>query len=206
MRKLLSLLVLVGLLVVGDFWLKSTAEVRVAAEIQRTFDSKGDSKVDFSGFPFILKAVSGTIPSATVTSTSLESEGIRFSDVRMTMQDIEFSVGKILAGDMGSVKVRDGHGRASISGNRLAEALGSVADLEIDFQDGKLRVQAGPVEATAQLTLNANELVLEVPVIGRSFTLALPRFVDGLEYQSVRLSGSDVIVEFSLEDANFRQF
>lgn len=206
MRKLLLLLVVVGLLVAGDIWVKATAEKRVAAELQSSFAAGGEAEVEFAGFPFTLRLLSGTIPSAKLTSTSLKRGGVRFTDVRMTMQDVTFSWSKILAGEIGSVTVRDGHGRASIPAPDLVRAFGVVAgNLEIDFGDGKIRVRLGPVEASARLILDGTNLVLRAPGLGRSFTVGLPRFVEGLQYRSVRISGTEVVVEFSLQDGHFRQ-
>ncbi|MEA2452897.1 MAG: hypothetical protein QOG04_1607 [Actinomycetota bacterium] len=204
-RKLVVLLVVVGALIAGDMWLKATAESRVAQAMQKTFDSPGTSKVELGGFPFVLKLISGTIPSAKVTSSSLERDGVMFTDVRMTLEDIEFSVSKIIAGELGSVKVRDGHGSAAIKGNDLVAALGAIGGLEVTLRDGKLLVRAGGKEVSADVTLKNTNLVVRAPGIGRSFEVALPRFVQGLQYRSVRLSGSTVVVEFSLENANFRQ-
>lgn len=206
MRKLLLLLVVVGLLIAGDFWVKDTAEKRVATELQSSFAGDGEAEVEFSGFPFTVRLLTGTIPSAKLTSTSLERDGVRFTDVRMTMQDVTFSWSKIFSGEIGSVTVRDGHGRASILAPDLAQAFGAAAgNLDINFRDGKIRVRLGPAEASAQLTLDGTDLVLRAPGLGRSFKVALPRFVEGLQYRSVRIRGTEVVVEFSLQDANFRQ-
>lgn len=206
MRKLLVLLVLVGSLVAGDFWVKATAERRVGAEIQDSFATGGEADVEFAGFPFTLRLLTGSIPSATLKSTALEQEGVRFTDLRMTLQDVTFSWSKVLAGEMGSVGVRDGRGRASIPAPKLVGAFTATGgDLEINLVDGKLRVRLGPVEATARLDLDGSDLVLRVPGLERRLAIELPRFVEGLQYRSVRLADSHVVVEFSLRDANFTQ-
>lgn len=203
MRKLLVLLVVVGLLVAGDIWIKAEAEKRVATQVQSSFGPRGEAEVEFSGFPFIVRLAAGSIPSAKLTSTSLERSGVRLTDLRIAMQDVTFSWSKILAGEIGSVRVRDGHGRASIPGPDLVDAFDSQANLEIVVTDGKIRVRLGPQEASARLTLDGTNLVLRAPGLG-FFKTALPSFIVGMQYRSVRISGSDVVVEFSLRGANFR--
>jgi hypothetical protein len=204
-RKLLLFLVVIGLLIAGDLWLKATAEKRVATELQSSFDADGEAQVEFSGFPFMLRLLSGTIPSTRVRSTSLERGGLRLRDVRLTLQDVSFSWSKVLSGEIGSVEVRDGHGRASIPVPDLAKGFRSDGDLEVIVRDGRLIARLGSREAAARLTLDGTDLVLRVPGLGRSFSAPLPRFVEGLQYRSVRIDQQDVVVEFSLSDANFRQ-
>ena len=203
MKKVLVLLVIVGLLIAGDIWLKAEAEKRVAAQVQASFGPRGDADVEFSGFPFIVRLAAGSIPSAKLTSTSLERSGVRLTDLRMTMQDVSFSWSKVLAGEIGSVRVRDGHGRASVPASDLVEAF-AEGQLEIEVADGKIRVRLGAVEKSARLVLNGNNLVLQAPGLG-FFKTALPSFIAGMHYRSVRIDGSDVVVEFSLRGANFRE-
>lgn len=206
MKKLVVLLAIVGLLVAGDFWVKATAEERVGAEIQDSFAASGEAEIEFSGFPFTVRLLTGTIPSATVKSTQLERDGVRFTDLRMTMQDVTFSWSKVLAGEVGSVAVRDGRGRAAIPAPNLVKAFSAVGgDIEIVIADGKLRVRLGSVETNARLDLDGTALVLRARGLGRRLAIELPRFVEGLQYRSVRLDGSDAVVEFSLRDASFRQ-
>lgn len=206
MRKLLVLAVVVAVLAAGDMWVRSIAEERVGAQIDESLASGGDARVEFSGFPFTVRLLAGSIPSATLASPSIERDGVRFTDVRMTMQDVTFSWSKALAGDTGSVEVRDGRGRASIPTPDLVRAFTAVAgDIEIDVAGGRIRVRVGPVEASARLTLDANELVLRAPGMGTGLRVGLPQLIDGLRYRSIRLAGGEVVVEFSLENASFRK-
>ena len=205
MRKLLVLLVIVGLLIAGDIWVKNTAEKRVADQVQASFARRGDTEVEFSGFPFIVRLVAGSIPSAKLMSTSLERSGVHLTDLRMTMQDVTFSWSKILAGEIESVGIRDGHGRASIPASDLVDAFGAAdGQLEIEVADGKIRVRLGNLEGPARLVLDGTDLVLRAPKLG-FFKTTLPSFIVGMHYRSVRIDGSDVVLEFSLRGANFRE-
>lgn len=206
MRKLVVVLVIVGLLVMGDIWLKWTAEKRVAAELQSSFDASGDATVDFGGFPFVARLLAGSIPVAEVRSSSLERRGVRLTDIRMTLQDVGFSWSKIASGEVGSVTIRDGRGRAALGPEVLSKVFARLGSVEVDLTDRGLKARVGPVQGIADLSLSGTDLVLSLPGLERTFSVALPRFVQGLQYRSIRIDGGEAIIEFSLQKANLRQF
>lgn len=206
MKKLLVLvLVLLGLLVVGDRWVEGYAEERIAAELQSSFDDSGAAQVELSGFPITLRLLTGSIPKVEIRSSSLERQGMAFEDVRMTLEDVSFSLAQIASGEIRSVLVGSGAGRVTLPPTDLVRAFGAAAGFDIELDESGLRVKVGPVEGTAQLALDGTELVLRAPRLGRSFRVDLPRFVDGLQYRSVRVDGAEVVLEFSLEDSSFRK-
>lgn len=205
MKRLVVLVVVLGLLALGDLWVKGYAEERIATELQSSFDAAGEAKVELSGFPFTVRLLSGTIPSVQVSSSSLKREGLRFTDVRLRMQDVSFSLSQLSSGEFGSVTVEDGSGRVSLPGSDLTQVFRTVIEgVDIALDEGGLRVRVGPFKGTAQLTLDGTELVLRAPKrLGGSFRVDLPRFVDGLQYRSVRVAGTDVVLGFSLRDSSF---
>ena len=204
MRRLIVLFVILGLLILGDFWLKATAESRIATELQSSFDASGEATVELGGFPFTPRLISGSLPVATIASSSLERDGVRFSDVRMTLTDVKFSWSKVLAGEVGSVTIRDGHGRASLKATVLTAIFEAVnGAVDIDFTGGELRATVGPVSGAADLSIEGTDLVIGLQGTERTFSIELPRFVRGLQYRSVRIDGSRAVIEFSLENANF---
>ena len=206
MTKLLILLILVVGLVMGDFAVKKVAERRVAAELQSSFDPEGDATVELGGFPFIVRAISGSVPVAEISSSSLVRSGVRFTDVRMTLQDVEFSWSKVLAGEIGSVSVRDGHGRAELQARALTKIFAALGrSITLDASGGEIRASFGPLSGTARLSIDGTDLVLGIEGTEKTLRVGLPRFVQGLQYRSVRIDGQAAVVEFSLEDASFRQ-
>jgi len=202
--KLRILAVVVLLLLAGDAWLRATAEARVASELQSSFDPDGETEIAFGGFPFAARVISGTIPVARLTSSSLIRSGVRLSDVKMTLQDVEFSWSKIIAGEVGSVTVRAGKGSASIGERGLNRALAAVADgVRVQIEDGFLRAFVGGRSARAELTIEDTDLVLGMGGTERTVTVPLPRFVAGLRYGSVELRALRVTISFTLDEANF---
>lgn len=206
MKKLILLGIVLGLLALGDLWVKGYAERRVAAELQSSFDEAGEAEVELSGFPITVRLFMGTIPSARVTSSSLERQGVRFTDVRLTMQDVEFSLSQLAAGNLASVTIRDGHGRVSVPASELTSAFAAVVDgLALELDENRLRVRFGPLRGTAELSLDGTDLVLRIPKLERDFRIDLPRFVDGLEYRSIRVTGGEVVLQLSLKGSSFSE-
>lgn len=207
MKKLLVLLlVLLALLVVGDRWVKAYTERRLATELQGSFDDAGEANVQLSGFPFVFRLLSGSIPSVEVSSSSLRRRGVTLNEVHLTMHEVGFSLSQIAGGDLGSVTIGEGEGRASIPVARLKRLFGaSTKGVGIELDGSKLQVQLGPARGAAELLLEGTALVLRVPALNRSFTVDLPRFIEGMEYRSVRITGTEVVIEFTMRDSSFEE-
>lgn len=206
MRRVIALPIIVGVLVAGDFALKAFAEAKVAGAIQSSFASDGAAEVSFSGFPFVAALLKGSITTVGLSSSALGRDGLRLTDVEMTLDDVSFSWSKVLAGEIGSVSIRSGSGSASIPANALVRAMSPVSgDVGISVDGGKVRVSAGGARATGTLDIEGTDLVLRVPALGRRFEAPLPRFVSGLQYRSVEIDGNEAVVSFSLRSSNLRQ-
>lgn len=204
MRKLLILGLILGVLAAGDAIARSMAESRVEAELQGSFVGAEDVDVALGGFPFVVRALAGSIPAAEIRSNAVVRRRIRFTDVRMTMQDLTFSWAELLGGEAGALTVRDGRGRTQIEAGALDRAFDAFEDdLEIELRDGRLIATVGPVEGEALITIRRGALELDIPQLRRRFSIPLPRFADGIAYDSARISGDDVVIEFSLREASF---
>ncbi|HWC14803.1 MAG TPA: DUF2993 domain-containing protein [Actinomycetota bacterium] len=205
MRKLLALVVVAGLLVAGDAWLRSAAEARVVAELERSLDASGETDVSLGGFPFVFRLVAGTIPSARITSETVVRDRVRLRALRMTLQDLTFSVGEIAAGRAASIAVRDGRGSALVASASVRAAFARVrAPIDIQIGAQGVRASLGPRSSRGRLYIEGSDLVLALDVTDRTFRVPLPRFLDGLTYDSVTVADSQVLVEFSVTDASLR--
>lgn len=204
MGKLRVLVVVVLVLLAGDAWLRATAESRVAAELQSSFDAGGEAEIDFGGFPFTARVISGSIPVARLTSSSLVREGVRLTDIKMTLQGVEFSWSKVLAGEVGSVTVRAGKGSTSLGERGLNRALAVASDgLRVNMENGSLRAFVGGRSGRAELSIEDTDLVLSMAGTERTVTVPLPRFVAGLRYGSVRIAEGKATISFTLDEASF---
>ena len=201
MKKLLILiLIVVVLLFIGDVWVRGKVEGRLASGLQESLGSSGDIEVSFGGFPFVFRALSGNIPAATVRTERLTRDGLRFTDITMTLRNIRFSLTKVLAGDLRAIKVGTGDGRAAIDTDALTKALArSGSQVDVDVAD-EIRVSVGGASGTAEVSIAGNELVLSIESLGRDLEVPLPRVVRGITYESVEVIDSHLELGFSLDD------
>ena len=210
MKKLLVLIVILGvLLVAGDAWARGKIEGRLASELQDSLGSTGDIEVSLGGFPFVLRALSGKIPTATVTTERLTRDGLRFTDVTMTLRDIRFSLSKVLAGDLDAIKVGSGEGRAAIDDAVLERAIErSGPDIGVEIVENGVQIVSGPVSGVVDLLVSQDGLVLETDELGRlainelgqRVVVPLPKIVGGLTYESIQVVDSHLELGFSLDD------
>ena len=133
---------------------------------------------------------------------------MRLEDVRLTLRDVTFSTGQLLARRGGDIVARGGDGTAAMSGADATAALrANGIPASVGFRGGRAHVRSTevPGEVTAKVSLQGGSLVLRptglpVPV---SFSFRLPQVVPGLRYRSVTVAGGTLVLTFSLSDARF---
>jgi hypothetical protein len=201
-KKLLVLVLIAGVLfIAGDAWVRGMIEGRLASELQDSIGSSGDVDVSLGGFPFVVSALSGRIPSATVGTKGLTRGGLRFSDVSLTLRNIRFSLGKVLSGDLRAIRVGRGEGRAAIDADALVRAIErSGKDVEVSIVDDEVRVAAGGVSGTAEVSIAEDRLILGIAELGRDLVVPLPRVVKGISYESVEVVDARLELGFSLDE------
>ena len=202
MKKVLVLVVVLGvLLVAGDAWARGKVEGRLASELQGSFTGAGDVEVSLGGFPFVVRALSGSIPAATVRTDRLTREGLRFTDVTMTLRNIRFSLSKVLAGDLDAIKVGSGEGRVAIDTDGLTRAIERTgAEVDVMIVDDEIRLTAAGRSGVAEVSLTRNRLMLSSEDLGQGLIVPLPRVVAGIQYESVEVADSRLELAFSLDD------
>ena len=202
MKKLLVLIAVpVFLLIAGDAWVRGAIEGRLASDLQDSLPGPGEVDVSLGGFPFIVRAFSGHIPSSTIHTERLSRGGLRFSDITLTLRDIRFSLGKVLAGNLRAIKIGKGEGQAAIDTDALVRAIEqSGSDVDVLILGDEIRVSVGGLSGTAEASIAGNELVLEIEELGRVLAIPLPRVVSGVEYETVEVVDSLVVLGFSLDD------
>jgi hypothetical protein len=201
-KKLLVLVLVAGvLLIAGDAWVRGRIEGRLASELQDSIGSSGEVDVSLGGFPFVVRAFSGRIPSATVGTEQLTREGLRFTDVTLTLRNIRFSLGKVLDGDLRAIRVGRGEGRATIDTDALVRAIErSGGEFDVLIVDDEIRVSAQGVSGTADVSIAGNRLILGIAELGRDLVVPLPRVVTGISYESVEVVDAHLELGFSLDE------
>jgi hypothetical protein len=208
-RKLIAgVAALLLLLILADVAVRAWSERRVADELSSALGASPRPDVSLGGFPFLLRVASGHLPSASVSAASLTAKGVRLEDVRLTLRDVTFSTGQLLAHRGGAIVARGGEGTAAMSGPDATAALrANGIPASVSFRGGHAKVRSTelPGEVTAKVSLQGGSLVLHptgLPV-SVSFSIQLPQVVSGLRYRSVRVAGGTLVLTFSLSDARF---
>jgi hypothetical protein len=138
------LVVLIGLLVGADFWARSYAENRVAAEIQHQgFPTRPTVTID--GFPFLTQVISRDFSEVQISSGSI-TEG------PLVIQSMSATLDRVLVNPhYNGGTVTSLNGNAGITFTALASAMSSEAGALSQLVSGTLSLSAagsGEVKAT----------------------------------------------------------
>ena len=165
---LVVVLLLVGLAVLSDRVAVGVAEDRVATELAAAGGLAGTPEVEIAGFPVLTQAVTGSYDEVHISLTADElgqPEGTR-ADV--VLHGVQVPLSNALSGSVSAVPVDRIDGTATLSYDLLSAQLGGNTTLRPEG-DG-LRItktvevlgQTFPLTATGTLTLEGNELVVDV--------------------------------------------
>jgi hypothetical protein len=202
------LAIVLGVLIAADAVVRAIAEHAVAAELASSLGMSHRPEVSLGGFPFLIHALSGDLPSASFDAGQLEVEGLSFDRVRVSLTGVRVPTGQLLSSQGGTITARDGTGSATMSGSAVSSALhqhGAPVTVTLSGQEARLSDDGLPGEVRAKLSIGNGELVVKpgneaIPV---SFSLDLPELLPGMRYTSVQVEGSRLVLSFDLTDARF---
>lgn len=169
MKTLLVLLVLLlGLLVVGDRVAVAVVEGRVADELAAQEQVTGEPEVDVRGFPFLTQALGGRYHDVRIALTATEPERGDPIPVDVALRGVRLPISDALSGSVSQLPVDRIDGTATISYGVLAAQLGG--DTEVTPEGEGLRIsrtvevlgQSLPVSAAGAVALDGDQLVVDV--------------------------------------------
>jgi hypothetical protein len=200
--------VLAALGVGADFVLRWAAQNQVADDLQKSLKLSQRPEVSLGGFPFVVHLVEGRFASATASASELEQGGVTLRDVSLTLSQLRFSAGDILARRKSTVRADSGNGSATMSGDDVTVALRQVrSDLTVTIDHGTLQVGAVgiPETVTATPTLSGRTLTLRSTDrrLRLKISIELPEFIKGLEFTGLRLDGDTAVLSFRLDHPEF---
>ena len=221
------LALLLGVAVVLDRVAVGLAEDRVAQQVAERADLAGTPEVDITGFPFLTQAVSGRYSDVRVGLTADQLGQPAGTRADVSLRGVRLPLPDALSGAVEEVPVERVDGTATLSYDLLAEELGGDTTLTPDA-DG-LRITRTlealgvevPVTATGTLSLDGQELVLDVTeaeaagadvpgfVLDRAedlldFRYAVPALPSGLQLTGVRPETDGVRVRVEATDTVLR--
>lgn len=208
MRKTLILLaMLVLLLVVADFGLRSLAQERVSRELEESLDLSTAPSVSLGGFPFLPKLLSGRFPEVSVRARDIVSEGVSIHGVRLSLREVTFSPRDLVSGRRPHIHVLHGEGTANMTGGDITAALREGGlPVDVRLESGRAIVGAAailPGEIEASLSLRGGSIVL-TPLNGAipaGLSIDLPELMPGVRYTDLSVKGSRALLGIRLANA-----
>lgn len=155
---LLFLAILLGGLFLGDLAITRAAEERTAQRVTRAVQA--DSTVDFQGWPVTVRALMGTIPTATIAAADVPLDnGATISQLDVVLTDVD-------------VNVNDLRGGGARPRNFPSARNGTFdAELSEDSVETMLQIPKGVVDVTLQngvIVMSAAGLKVEAEAEARN--------------------------------------
>jgi LmeA-like phospholipid-binding len=201
-RVLLVILVVVaGVLIVGDIIVKSIAERRMEEAMQTSLDLSSRPDVTVKGWPFILRAMQGEFSSVIVVADGVRAEGLDLRDVRLEFEKVRFSLPQIVSGNERRVRVGRGEGTAELTASELNDVLDKRGmPAMVDFTDGRVIVNSTQlnVAANAGASVDSGRLLITPEGGLETLEFELPVFTEGVTYSSARIQGSRAILHVEI--------
>ena len=209
MRRLLIILILllVAILVVGDFALKSVAENRIASAAFNTLELDRRPEVEIEGFPFLFRLVGGELDSVSLSADRVTREDVVLRDVEVMFRSVRFSIGELLARGDRSIRLGQGRGEAALtSEDATSAAQARGAPVTIEFGSGTVVVISEDlgIEASARLGISGGDLLIEPEGDLPAVAVPLPEIAPGVTYRSVRIDEGRAILQVRMEPTTLR--
>jgi hypothetical protein len=198
---LVILVVLAGVLIVGDIIVKSVAERRMEEAMQTSLNLSSRPDVTVKGWPFILRAMQGEFSSVIVVADGVKAQGLDLRDVRLEFEKVRFSLPQIVSGNERRVRVGSGEGTAELTASELNDALNKRGiPAMVDFADGRVIVNSTQlnVAANAGVSVDSGRLLITPEGGLETLEFELPLFTDGVTYSSARIQGSRAILRVEI--------
>lgn len=169
MRALLVvLLLLLGLFVVGDRVAHGVAEDTVAQRLAAAGNLSGSPEVDIRGFPFLTQAVAGRYDDVLISLTAADLGQPEGTRADIALHGVHVPLSAVISGSVHEVPVDRIDGTATLSYALLSAQLGGNTTLRPEGD--RLRITKTvevlgytlPLTATGTVTLDGNELVVDV--------------------------------------------
>jgi hypothetical protein len=178
----------------------------VAGQVQRSLDLPSRPTVTLSAFPFIPRLVSGDVSEATIRTGPFTVEGVRLERVRLTLRSVHFSTRQLLYGSRAEITAGSGAGVAVIKAINLSNT--PVGPVHVRFEGGRAVLTSdripGPI--TAEVSVDGSVLAFNPTdsALPGSIEVDLPKFMAGLRYSEVSVTGSEADIAFAVANPRFR--
>ena len=203
---LVAVVVLGGVLLIGDLILTNTAEERTATRIGQTLEA--EAEVDLQGWPVGLRMLLGSIPTARLTATDvpldngavLDRLDVELTDVAITIDDLTTQSDRLPAAEKGTFE-------AELGEPSVAAMMGIPAGLaEVTLRDGVVEVGAGGLAIQADVGARDGDVVVSLAgplsalLGGSEFAIDLSDEPGQPFVEEVAIEGGVMVVRGRLEE------
>ncbi len=191
-RKLIvTLIVIAAVLAAIDYGARLYSQRVVAEQVQASLQLVDRPKVTFGGWPFIPHALSGNLPSATVTATEFRAQGVTLNQVVLSLEDVHFSSHRMFTKGYGKVQAKRGSLTAVLTQTDLNQTLRSEGlPLTVTFQGGTATATVAGASLSVHPSLDGDTLVLTTGSV--SARIGLPTPMRGMHYTQLKVGGGEI--------------
>ena len=195
MRRILIAVLLVGaILVAADVGLRAYAENRVAEASGSALDLSPAPSVRISGFPFLVHVFSGTFPGVSLVAGRCTIRGIPLETMVLRADEARFSPMSLLRGAPGTIRLSGVTATFKATGSDLGAILRRAGDaFPVRVSGDTVSITVLGQTIAVDVSVSNGSLVASAPGIP-PVRVPLPRILPGVEYTSVRVIGSEVVL------------
>ena len=210
-RVLIGLIIAAVVFILLDVGARLWAESYVSDELQSSLQLTAKPSVSFGGIAFIPSLLGGDIDAASVEAGSVQAGPVRFGRVKLTLRNIDFSLGRLLLQRSETITAHAGDGSANVTDLQLTRAFQSQGvRVRVRFTSkDRVRVAGlglpGPMTVVPSIAQGALVLAPANPDASgnTAFRIRLPQLVDGLTYRSLSIRDGVGVLLFDIRDARF---
>lgn len=160
MRKLLLVLLIaiVGLLIAADFAARVVVTNQLERNLARDVPSATSASVAIDSFPFLGRlVVSGKVATLHASVTDVDAGPLKLARATVDLQDVQIDRQALLRQRrVVLTSIGGGTATAEITQEQLSDAL----NVPVRLSNGKVGVRAGPLQASAKVTVRDNVIRL----------------------------------------------
>lgn len=195
-KFLIFVVIVVGLLVVGDFMLRDRAESAAADLIDQQISQKVDPEVDLGGFPFLRSVLTGTFDRITITIPEFNEGPLVIEDVVLTLRDVRLEPLEVLAG-RGDLRATSLRGSGVVSESTLNEIVRlQVPGLTVALERDRVTLSRDGATVAATAVISDDSLLLQAGQLGVGpIEVALPALLQDVRFSSVRAIPGELVLQ-----------
>lgn len=205
--------IVVGLLVIGDRVAAAVTENVMASNFQSSLNLSGKPGVSIDGFPFLTQLAKRDFNNVNVNGSNLTDGQLDLASIHVTAHGMHIN------SNFSGATVDQVNGNAVVTFSSVANQLNVPVGLTLS-PDGankvKLTANAGPVSASGLAKVSrvgSDQIGVQIVDAGgiplsvfggrTSFTITVPKLPAGVQVQNVSVTAQGVMVSFSGQDVTF---